>query len=211
MHPYPKIQSLFKREDNGKLIVGDYSKEEFEYLKDNLWHVTEKIDGTNIRIMWDGERITFNGRSDRAQLPSRLAMKLAGYAENYIPQFKAAFGTTPACLYGEGFGLGIQKGACYIADGVDFVLFDILIGKWWLRQPDVTEIASSIGFRRAPVFNSTTLDKAIEMVNDGFQSYYGPFFAEGVVLRPLCELQCRDGSRLITKLKHSDFQRLSDS
>lgn len=27
---------------------------EFDYLKDNTWIFTEKVDGTNIRIMWDG-------------------------------------------------------------------------------------------------------------------------------------------------------------
>ena len=46
---YPKIQSIFKRDENThKFIDGVFSLPEFEYLKDNLWIWTEKIDGRNI-------------------------------------------------------------------------------------------------------------------------------------------------------------------
>ena len=52
MKEYPKIQSLYKRGKDKKMIFGDYSIPEFEYLKDNLWQFTEKVNGTNIYIKW---------------------------------------------------------------------------------------------------------------------------------------------------------------
>ena len=56
MKEYHKIQSVFKRDiANGKIIEGKYSLPEFEYLKDNQWVFTEKVDGTNIRIIWPTE------------------------------------------------------------------------------------------------------------------------------------------------------------
>ena len=48
MTQYHKIQSVFKRDPNTKfktLLEGEYSIPEFEYLKDNEWVFTEKVDG----------------------------------------------------------------------------------------------------------------------------------------------------------------------
>ena len=43
MKEYPKIQSIYKRDDKThKFLEGQYSLPEFEYLKDNKWAATEK-------------------------------------------------------------------------------------------------------------------------------------------------------------------------
>ena len=56
---YHKILSLFKRNMGGdnKFIIGEWTTPELKYLKDNDWVWTEKVDGTNIRIMWNGKEI----------------------------------------------------------------------------------------------------------------------------------------------------------
>ena len=58
MKEYHKIQTAFLRnpEDNFKtLLCGEWALPEFKLLKDIEWIWTEKIDGTNIRIMFNGE------------------------------------------------------------------------------------------------------------------------------------------------------------
>ena len=58
MREYHKITTVFDRDPENKfktLIDGQFSKPEFEYLANNEWDFTEKVDGTNIRIIWDGE------------------------------------------------------------------------------------------------------------------------------------------------------------
>lgn len=45
MEEYHKIQTIFKRDNKGNLLEGEWAKPEFEYLKDNEWEFTEKIDG----------------------------------------------------------------------------------------------------------------------------------------------------------------------
>ena len=55
---YPKIQTLFKRDDRNVIIEGDWSVPEFAYLADKPWRWTEKVDGTNIRLHWDGRKVT---------------------------------------------------------------------------------------------------------------------------------------------------------
>ena len=72
MH-YPKINSLWKRElDTGRkyLIADEYACEEFKNIK--TWRVTEKIDGTNIRIIYRDGVVSMRGRTDDAQIPPKL-------------------------------------------------------------------------------------------------------------------------------------------
>ncbi len=85
MREYHKIQTVFKRNPETKfktLLEGEYSLPELEYLKDNIWVFTEKVDGTNIRIMYDGKTIVFGGKTDNAQIPSFLITALQ---EMFLP------------------------------------------------------------------------------------------------------------------------------
>lgn len=45
----------------------------------------------------------------------------------------------------------------------------------------------------------------IHEAEKGFKSQWGDFIAEGIVARPMTELKNRNGSRIITKIKHKDF------
>ena len=75
MDKYHKIQSVYKRDPTNKMktfLVGQYSRPEFGYLEQNTWVFTEKVDGTNVRIHWDGQEVRFGGRTDNAQMPVLL-------------------------------------------------------------------------------------------------------------------------------------------
>ena len=51
MKEYHKIQSIYKRDEKTrKFIEGQWSLPEFEYLQNNRWLWTDKVDGTNIRV-----------------------------------------------------------------------------------------------------------------------------------------------------------------
>jgi len=206
MEEYNKIQSIFKRDEKThKFIEGQYSLPEFEYLKDNEWLYTEKIDGTNIRIGWIPEMgINMGGRTDNAQIPTFLYQKLTDIFTN--KKMRNVFPDTEVMLCGEGYGAKIQKGGGnYIPGGVDFTLFDVKIGNWWLKQDDVEDIASKLGIKVVPRLGKGTLANAVLEVKNGVQSTFGNFLAEGMVLRPAVELKSRNGHRVITKLKHRDF------
>ncbi len=212
MKQYHKIQTVFKRDmsNKGKIIENDWVKPEFDYLKDNIWVFTEKVDGTNIRIIWNGSAVTFGGKSDNAQMPVFLLYKLQELFEGTVKKqlFISHFGVEPieVCLYGEGYGAKIQKGGGnYISDGVSFVLFDVKIGDWWLQREDVEEIARHFRIDVVPIIGEGTLNDAIELTRKGITSQWGNFTAEGIVARPKTELKARNGERIITKIKHKDF------
>lgn len=208
MEEYYKIQTVFKRDPENRyktLLHGDYSIPEFEFLKDNEWVFTEKVDGTNIRVIYATDGIEFRGKTDRAQLPSELIKRLN---ERFLPQlktFESGFSDGGVCLYGEGYGLKIQAGGKYRQDQ-DFVLFDVKIGGWWLQRKDVEDIAVQFGLDVVPIIGSGTLLDMVKKTQVGFNSIWGEFKAEGIVARPATELRTRSGSRLITKIKHKDFR-----
>lgn len=207
MNEYHKIKTVWERDPETKfrtLIEGAWAIPEFGYLANMPWEWTEKVDGTNIRIdtMEDDWRI--GGRTDRAQIPAFLLERLQQIASEAS---KVAPGLT---LYGEGYGARIQKaGGNYKPDGVDFVLFDVQCGDLWLERANVEDIADKIGVRAVPVIGEGTLDNAIMFARGGFNSRWGDFDAEGLVMRPKVELQTRRGERLITKIKAKDFVRQS--
>lgn len=208
---YPKIQTIFKRDmaNRGRIIEGCYSLPEIEYLRNNKWVFTEKVDGTNIRVNWERNvGVMFGGHTDRAEIPIFLVQRL----KELFPLEKTDNAITTEvdqlCLYGEGFGARIQKGGGkYNPNGVDFVLFDVLIDGWWLRRDDIEDVASKLGIDVVPIVGSGTLQDGIEIVKRGLTSRWGNFLAEGLVFKPEVELKTRSGNRIISKIKHKDFIR----
>jgi ATP-dependent RNA circularization protein (DNA/RNA ligase family) len=204
MKEYHKIQTVFKRDERGKIIVGEYSLPEFQYLASNKWTFTEKVDGTNIRVIWQDRAIRFGGKTDNAQMPTFLYDRLV---QLFTPERMLTAFDCDACLYGEGFGAKIQKGGGnYIQNGVDFVLFDVRVGDWWLKREDVQEIATKLGITTVPLVGFGTLYEMVNKAEAGFNSMWGDFKAEGIVARPCVELRARNGERIITKIKHKDFK-----
>jgi len=206
MNEYHKIQSVFKRESERpcRIIEGQYSLPEFEYLKDNIWTFTEKVDGTNIRIILKDGQLKFGGKTDNASIPVFLYDKLNAIFS--VDKLTEKF-TGDVCLYGEGYGAKIQKGGGnYISNGVDFVLFDVKISNYWLNRDAINEIADYLNIKSVPIIGEGTLQDAIEMTRKGFKSQWGDFIAEGIVARPKTELFTRNGNRIITKIKYRDFK-----
>ena len=165
----------------------------------------ENIQSPNIRVMFNGEAITFGGKTDRAQIYTGLINRLN---ERFLPQlgtFKTTFDSAEICLYGEGYGAKIQKGGENYRKDQDFVLFDVRIGEWWLQRHDIEDIAKKIGIDVVPIIGAGTLSEMIGKAKLGFKSTWGDFNAEGIVARPEVELKTRNGSRVITKIKYRDF------
>jgi len=209
MEEYHKIQTVYKRDPKNNyktLLEGDFSIPEFGFLANDEWVFTEKVDGTNIRIMFDGERIAFGGRTNRSQIPANL---LARLNEMFLPQievFKNTFSKSGVCLYGEGHGAKIQKGDVNYSQNQDFVLFDIKINGFWLKRTDIDEIARNLKIDCVPIIGSGDLADMILKTRNGFNSMWGDFKAEGIVARPATELKTQSGHRIITKIKHIDFK-----
>lgn len=208
MKEYHKIQTVFLRDpatNHKTLLEGQYALPEFEYLANNQWVFTEKVDGTNIRVMFD-DRVTFGGKTDNASIPAKLLPRLQ---ELFTPERMTSVFTSShgqVCLYGEGYGAGIQNGGVYRPDQ-DFVLFDVNVSGWWLKREDVEDVAFKLGLDIVPTVGEGNLADMVSLVrNQIFWSRWNNAAPEGLVARPKIELFTRSGDRVITKLKFKDFR-----
>lgn len=215
---YHKINSIFKRDPQGNMMFGEWTDPVFEYLSHVPWRMTEKIDGTNIRITvgedvdFDGHgnllpETLFKGRTDKARLPAPLMKWLTDtfVKDGLVERMEKEF-TTGVTLFGEGFGAGIQKGGERYQDFQSFILFDVNVNGWWLNWEDVVDVANSLGIPHVPVVSMGTLDWGIKTVSRGIKSSFGDFLAEGVVATPLVPLFNKKGERVITKIKTKDWE-----
>ena len=226
---YVKINSLWKREghdfsekDNqgspcpkGKspaaLIVGHHSEEEFSAIK--RWHVSEKVDGTNVRIMWNCypggyqgvNDLKFGGRTKDAQIPTTLMTYLIDHFTQV--RLQSVFpGQNNVHLFGEGYGPKIQSGGNYRPD-VGFILFDVHVDGWWLKREDVKMISERLEVPMVPDLGIMTEEQVIEFVKSKPLSRCSaqPQVMEGVVCRSEPLMLYRNKKPIMWKLKVKDF------
>lgn len=221
---YPKINTVWKRDENNKYRIadGDLSLQEFGLIKE--WHITEKIDGTNIRVCWDGENITFGGRTDKTEIPKRLMEKLMQiftpekmkecFKDEPIRTFtdeEMIIRRKPIVLFGEGYGNKIQDyGSKYIKEGVDFILFDVYAGGLWVERENLEDIAKKLGIAIVPSLGMMTIENAISFVKSKPKSTISQedLTIEGIVATSKPILMTRRGERLMWKIKVKDYVQL---
>ena len=209
MKEYHKIETIFERDiKTKKLIEGQFKNLTVKYLENNWWEFTEKIDGTNIRVLWDGHKVTFAGRTDSAQIPAELTNRLfelfGGEANEQL--FEQKFGETEVMLCGEGYGKKIQGVGSLYKDTQDFILFDVMIAGNWQPRESVADIADYFGIDVVPIVFTGTISQAVNYIKTKPMSTIGTAPMEGLVGRPEVELQDRTGKRIIIKIKVKDFE-----
>lgn len=206
---YHKIINIYERDIvTNKLVEGKYIEPIIEYLKDLEWIGTEKVDGTNIRIYWDGVQVTFGGRTDNAQLPQNLVTWLNNKFQTITARniFATKFGSKKVILYGEGYGAGIQKSGGLYCKEQKFVLFDVCIDNKFLERGNVIGIAKMFDIEIVPILCTGNLDKLVNFVKTNPKSNWGDFEIEGLVARPKLELFNSLKERIIIKIKCRDFK-----
>jgi hypothetical protein len=218
---YHKINGLYKRwrkdlhteymlPDGTKyndFKIGEFAQPEFEYLFNNQWIWSEKLDGTNIRIYLNkiGGVTTYEikGRTDKANIPNPLAKWIDNWFHDNYENIVSTFPDTELILYGEGVGNKIQGGELFGEQ--HFKLFDVLIGDFYLEKPAVADIASKLNLD-TPTTWVGTIQEAINKVQTLPKSTFGDFTIEGYVGQPLVRLNNAKGERIVTKIKVCDFK-----
>jgi len=227
MTKYPKIETLYNRDKKTFKVTGEIRCPEFLLI--NQWILTEKIDGTNVRVMLEPDgRVHFEGRTDRAQMPPFLLTKLQEMfpeelVQNAFEQDDIGLWPSVVC-YGEGYGERIQKGGGNYRKGVSFRLFDVRVGDWWLNWESVEDVAKKLNIKTVPFLTSIVdwLPHSIGELNSLFfseqrgQNEPGSIVAleecgktdvqaEGIVAHTDPLLFDRRGRRVMWKLKYKDF------
>jgi hypothetical protein len=206
---YPKIETLFNRDaTRHKVVIGAFRHPAFAII--DRWLVTEKVDGTNIRVhLSEDNVVTIGGRTDNAQLPAKLVAYLhETFPADRIAAVRKEGEPVALTLFGEGYGAGIQRGGGYCAEQ-RFILFDVLVAdRWWLDEEAVSGIAQRLGIERVPLNVETmTVGDIVAFVMANPPSNVGlkQCQSEGIVARTTIPLFDNVGKRIMFKLKHRDF------
>lgn len=239
---YQKINTIFKRDENNIIMpYEEFSLPELNWLRHCKFDATEKIDGTNIRIEvvpMQGEdfeitfEVVYKGKTDNANIPKHLEIFLKEtYPEDKVlnalglpkvitqdvmtEKNWSSFETIPMyTIYGEGYGVKIQKGGNYIKNGVGFIVFDVKVNDMYLLKESMEDIAYKLGAPVVPYMGQFTIDEAIEFVKKGFKSTIAEnpdYDAEGLVLKCPDGLRTRRGERIIFKIKTCDFVKFMNA
>lgn len=110
MNVYNKINTLYKRyvidkdmsdtipnkdwlKFNHKIIIGDFSNQTFDYIKNLPMEAFEKIDGTNSKIAFYPSTGEYKvcGKTDKAESQSGQFEYLSNIAEKILPKLKEMF------------------------------------------------------------------------------------------------------------------------
>lgn len=209
---YHKIAGPFRRAPELNTVdVGNWVNPTVELLADSpIWVATEKIDGTNVRLIWDGHNLSYNGRSNNADLHKDLRAKLDSYWNRIGVEelMEETFGESEVILVGEGYGAGIQKGGGNYSPTKEFVGYDVIVNGKYLSFDNSRQVFDTLRIPALPAaVHGFDLLEIIDMVANGVYSQFGSrdFFAEGLVATTILPLTDNNGQRVIVKVKHDDL------
>jgi len=208
----PKLKTIYRRDENFKVIPGEYTDPRFGLVKN--WIATEKVDGTSVVLRWNAHDFPeFGGRTAKSHFADDrtefLQVQLYS-AQQAAMKIVDEFGIDSLSVYAEMYGPGIQSGGRY-TDEYELRVFDMRVNDYWLDFHRVIDNCDRLGFESVPVMNNYfPLDEfdIVEMVRDGFVSCIAhdrDYLAEGIVARTDPLLYDNKGDRVMWKIKHSDF------
>lgn len=208
---YPKFYAPYKRKKDSKYLDLTQPREELlPYMNDKTrWWVSEKLDGTNTRIIWDGYKVDVKGRTSSSQLQGYQNELLRELIQNDNYKFDETFGTQEVTIYGEAFGGKIQKNP----HGVEpqFMVFDINIDGIWLDYQSVEKISKNLGLKYNDHVLFDSWDKVIDIFKDMKKGRdESDEYFEGLVAVPAHMPLTRLGERVITKIKVADFEEVNE-
>lgn len=228
MESYKSIETLYKRDKaTNKLDFNLIRVPEWNYISE--WFLTEKIDGTNIRVIVETSGISIKGRTDNAQVAGDLKeniLKMFPSHEKVLEYFKkdqTVDDDWSVTFYGEGYGPGIKGSESMNYRGgpkgeKSFRCFDVLFNnKYWATMDGWLGITTSLHIPITPVLGKLNelpigRDAAVSLMSRSLNSIVAKedsntdIFSEGIVARPILPLFDRYGNRIIFKLTNREFK-----
>jgi hypothetical protein len=207
---YHKIETL-RQFDQGvkKFVSNTFYNTNVEILKNHDWQFTEKIDGTNFRVYWNGHTLSYAGRTDNAVFSDEqkafIEEKLVN--EAMTNSFEALFKEKEVVVYGELYGNKIQKdGHLYTSDnGYGFKVFDVYKDDIFMPYKHLIHLCKEIGYDVVPLVFIGSIQDGINYVQNNFKSTFSNATLEGLVGKPVGEFLDYRGNRIIVKIKRRDL------
>lgn len=211
---FSKFSSPFKKDDNF-FNLPELSQE----LPKGRWILTEKIDGTNIRIILT--KLDDEGNRDIYVGSRKLILNLDDkqskvYTDcikevnlNKLKEYFKDVNST-VIIYGEGYGAGIQKGGIYSKEK-NFRVFDIRIGEAYQDFEYVQKVCVDNQLNLVPIIDEVEIISYVDCIAQ-LKQFQETLIKEGdggkpegIVYKFEPVLLNKYKERLIFKVKFKDF------
>ena len=207
---YHKIETLYKfDQETKKFIPNTFYNPSVELLQNNQWLFTEKVDGTNFRIYWNGHTLSYAGRTDNAVFSKdQIAFIEANLInESMTNSFETMFRQKEVIVYGELYGNKIQKdGHLYTDDnGLAFKVFDVYNDNQFMPYKHMIHLCKELGYDVVPLVLTGTIAEAIAFVENNLLSTFSKATLEGLVGKPIGDFLNYRGERIVVKIKKRDL------
>lgn len=172
---------------------------------------SEKVHGTSAHVFYNAEEdklVFFSGGASHEEFLKFFDQDslLEAFRNNASEhQVKTII------IYGEAYGGKMQGMRETYGPQLRFIAFEVLIDEQWMNPIQADKIATKLGFEFVPYKVIDATEEAIEAekmadsevaIRRGMGSGH---MREGVVLRPLAEVQFQNGGRIISKHKRPEF------
>ena len=218
MIEYQKILTLYKFSMDTYEFVNIIHDEYVDYLKDLVWLISEKVDGMNIRVHYDGHRVEWNGRTDKANLPKEVEQLLQTTFGDSEIIFEQLFGEKDVILFMECYGGKIQGG---LYGGAERLIgFDVMINGEYIDKRNIEGIFNRFNVPCVEFGEVKGLKTVVDMVKDAISSpeknisklcEKGTTVIEGYVCVPKCRIYDNQGNRIIVKIRVRDIAKLNEA
>ena len=170
-------------------------------------YVMEKCHGTSAHLSWADK--TLNYSSGGASAP---AFKGIFNHDELSAKLEEIVGNDKVTIYGEAYGGSMQKMSDVYGKSLGFIVFDVLRDGRWLNVREAAAFAESLGLEFVPFYESSTDLAELNTHRDAPSEIAvrrgcgNDKQREGIVLRPLVEMQDSYGNRIIAKHKTEKFR-----
>lgn len=172
-------------------------------------YALEKVHGTSAHVAWRQGKVWYSSGGESAVNFRAL------FDDAVLTAAFTTFGHDEVTVYGEAYGGKCQGMRKTYGDQLRFIAFDVKIGPadsgTWLNVPNMTDVATRLGFEVVP-WRKVSSDLAALDAERDLPSEVAvrrgipePRPREGVVLRPLHEFTTSNGNRVIVKHKGEAF------
>lgn len=189
----------------GYLSINNLYKDQ-TVLSEPECYALEKVHGTSAHVSWNKNVLTFfSGGEKHERFVSIFDL------HDLVQRFEA-FGSDSVTVYGEAYGGKQQAMSHTYGPDLKFIAFDVKLDGEWLDVPKMAEAASCTGFEVVPWERTTTDLATLDAIRDrssevAVRRGCGPDKTrEGIVLRPITEVNDRRGNRVIAKHKGDSFK-----
>ena len=184
--------------------INHYRDNSIFLLRNNLWNGSRKLDGTNFRIKYDGEKAIYCGKTNKAQFTDdqKEYIESVFLEELFEEKFRVDDKDLNVIIYGELVGEKIQNGDRNEFKDLEVVIFDVKINDVWLEPDSVKDIAKFFNLKSSYDFIHITgiLKELVKFVIDNKDRI------EGLVATPVGGFYSKKQDRIIVKIKGRDYE-----